>query len=213
MDHMPKTGDRQTKSSDAIRKKDTSMHSTTLYSRLMTIALAVIVFPLAAHAQYFSFQSTFGHYLQAYTNGVTHASNDSRGDEETWIVLKADTSRGTYAIKNARTGQYLSYQEGGCFRANRDRIGPWEQFLFEDAGNGWLHIRSARTDYPALIGTNQAKNDTSCGGEVKGDQGSLEWTVKSHATAADSGGGVDIVKVLSTAAEVAKVVTTVASAF
>jgi len=135
-----------------------------------------------------------------------HASNDHRGNEETWIILKADTNRGTYAIKNARTGLYLTYAEGGCFWANRERVGPWEQFFFEDAGNNWLRIRSARTDYPALLGTNQAGDDTSCKGEVKGDQGSTEWTIKSQDTVADSGGGVDVGKVVSTAAQLATLV-------
>ncbi len=170
----------------------------------------VAVFAPGAHAQnggpWFSFTSVFGHYLQAYTNGQMHASNDQRGNEETWIILKTDSSRGTYAIKNARTGRYLTYAEGGCFVANRERVGPWEQFFFEDAGNNLIRIRSARTDYPALLGANQEGTNTSCGGEVKGDQGSAEWIIKSHDTVADSGGGIDVGKLVSTATQLATLV-------
>ncbi len=171
----------------------------------------VAVFAPGAHAQdggpWFSFQSTFGHYLQAYTDGQMHASNDQRGNEETWIILKTDSNRGTYAIKNARTGRYLTYAEAGCFWANRERVGPWEQFFFEDAGNNWIRIRSARTDYRALLGANQAgADDKTCKGEVKGDQGSTEWRIKSHDTVEDSGGGVDVGKVVSTAAQIANLV-------
>jgi hypothetical protein len=75
-----------------------------------------------------------------------------------------------FALRNASNGKYLSVQEGGCIRANRDDYGVWEEWFFEKAtdnpGDNTYFLRSARTDYPGYLGTNVPGNDSSCGGEV-----------------------------------------------
>lgn len=172
------------------------------------LALAISAVPTLSNAQFFSITSSYGHYLQAHTEGEMHASNDHRGNEETWVIIFADRQRNTFALKNARTGHFLSFQNNGCLRADRTAVGPWEQFFIEDAGNGWVRFRTARTDVVGTLATNGPGDDTACGGEVaiNNNASSDVWTVRSHSTAEDPGGGPDLGQVLSTAAQIAGVV-------
>lgn len=182
------------------------------HTRKLLLAIAIVAIPSFSHAQFFSITSSYGRYLQAHTDGEMHASNDHRGNEETWIILFADQQRNTYALKNARTGRFLSFQNDGCLRADRAAVGPWEKFFIEDAGNGWVRFRTARTDVVGTLATNGPGDDTGCGGEVaiNNNAASDVWAVKSHSTAEDPGGGLDIGQVLKTVADIAGVVVQVA---
>jgi hypothetical protein len=184
---------------------------------LMVLVIALVVFsPTTSWAQYFSIQSFSGRYLQAHKdNGETHASNDKRGDEETWIIVWADSSKTTVAIQNASNGRYLSMREADCIPASATQVGAWEKWRIEDAGNGWVHIHSARTDYDRYLAANAPGDDTTCGGEVASQikAGSTNWQIKSHSTTADGGGGgPDIVGILNTASQVLQAVVAIAGA-
>jgi hypothetical protein len=62
-----------------------------------------------------SIKSHHGYLLQAYTDGVLHASQkpENRGTEETWFIFDVTTNEGTYhAFANYRTGNVLSVNTG-----------------------------------------------------------------------------------------------------
>ncbi len=178
-----------------------------------------------ANAQFFSIHSFQGRYLQAYTDGTTHASNDKRHNEETWRIIP--TSNGRYALRNARTSKYLSVQDGNCIRTNRDTVTEWEEFYIEPVSdpNGLTHyfrFRSARQDYQGYLGTNDAGDDyQDCGGEVhyfidheardrvatantRGrDRVRTHWEIYKESDDGGSGTSIDIGTLLKTAAELA----------
>jgi hypothetical protein len=169
-----------------------------------------------ALAQYVTLTSTYGYFLQAHKdNGETHASNDRRGDEETWVLIKLDG--GMFALRNSSNDKFLSAQEGNCIRANRDAIGLWEKWRIEQAGDGQFRFKSAREDFPGYLGTNPAGEDSPCGGEVhyfltlqghdqefKNNPDRVLWRIQPWTTKSD-GSGFSLAKVLQTIQQVVSV--------
>src|SRR5215468_7404554 len=118
----------------------------------LAIAITALSISMSAFAQghYVSLTSTYGHFLQAHKdNGETHASNDSRGDEETWVLIKLDD--GMYALRNTSNNKYLAVEESNCIRANRATIDEWTKFHLEEADDHQFKFRSARTDYTGYL--------------------------------------------------------------
>jgi hypothetical protein len=179
-------------------------------------AVALALFsPAVLSAQYFAIQSFSGSYLQAHQdNGETHASNKHRGDEETWIIVWSDNTKTTVAIQNVSNGHWLAMRGGDCTPAKDTELGPWQKWKIEDAGNGWVHIHSARTDYDRYLAANQPGKNTSCGGEVASNlkADSTLWKISTRTTPSEPGGGPDIIGILETAAKVLGAVVTVAGA-
>jgi hypothetical protein len=188
----------------------------TMRACLMVLAIAIVLSsPAMAYAQYFAIQSVSGAYLQAHQdNGETHASNNHRGDEETWVIVWSDNTKKTVAIQNVSNGHWLAMREGDCTPAKDTVLGPWQKWKIEDAGNGWVHIHSARTDYDRYLAANQPRKDTSCGGEVASNikADSTLWKISTRTTPSDPGGGLDIGTILDTATKVLGAVLTVAAA-
>lgn len=165
--------------------------------------LVVVAFAAPKQYGYISLTSPFqNRYLQAHTDGETHASNDTRHNEETWLLVEIDSSQHIFALRNARNGKYLSVQEADCVRANRDVVGPWEKWYFEKAAtnssDSRYFLRSFRTDFPGYLGTNPPGKDHSCGGEVHYTRTKdTAWTVTEEPNDGGTGSLVDLGDIVS----------------
>src|SRR5215469_16224721 len=70
-----------------------------------------------------------GFYLQAHSdNGEMHASNTSRGTEETWFLFSVDPVNHIYAIANYSNGRFSSKRVNGCVPAVATLLTPAEEW-------------------------------------------------------------------------------------
>jgi len=78
-------------------------------------------------------KSRWNRYLQAYTNGDLHCSNEHRNEEETWFLVEVDRSQHIYALRNWRSGFYLTKTTDprGCADASNTAIGRQQQWYLQ----------------------------------------------------------------------------------
>ena len=72
-----------------------------------------------------------GKYLVAESNKEINANSDNRGTRETFTV---EAQQGGKIAMKTSFGYYLVAESGGRLRADRTRVGGWEQFLPECLG-------------------------------------------------------------------------------
>jgi hypothetical protein len=128
----------------------------------------------------------WGRFLQAHTDGEMHASNDSRGSEETWILTDVDAPHGIYSLRNYRTGRYLSSDPIGQAWANRVALGPWENWQLRRNAAGEVSFQSIlRPDCEWYLCTLAPGNDTAGGGEVHTSSALQTWNIHNVPPPAD----------------------------
>ncbi len=59
------------------------------------------------HHGLIAIKTSNGRFLQAYTNGEVHGSNNSCNSEETWVLVEISKKEHLVALRNYRTGNYL----------------------------------------------------------------------------------------------------------
>ncbi len=105
-------------------------------------------------------RTTAGRYLQAHTDGETHASNEHRNTEETWIIIAVDRTAHKYALQNWRNHKFLSLKVNGCPSANEES--------FVDAET-WVLISGDAFGAPGKYAVKSAANGNYLGHKGPGD--------------------------------------------
>jgi hypothetical protein len=114
-------------------------------------------------------KSVHARYLQAYTNGTMHGSNEHRNEEETWHLVEVDKQRHIYALLNWNNHRFMSKKAKGCVRAVATTLSPSEQWvLVSGKPYGVVNAVAFKSVVDGtFMGTNDpGKNTKHCGGEV-----------------------------------------------
>jgi hypothetical protein len=190
------------------------------------VTLAIVCIPAIAYAQKQLRRSAYNdhqqvmaveirspfssRYLQAHTDGEMHASNTNRKNEETWVLQKVgSTNDGVYALRNGRTGNYLSLREGreDCPVANRANQADWERWeIVRDPNRQSHEVALKNLHRQQYLGTNPPGNDApGCGGEVFMSASPTWWTMN-KAPKEFSGDGINWASIISDVGDIADVI-------
>jgi hypothetical protein len=151
-------------------------------------------------------------FLQGYTNGTIHGSNNKRKSEETWVLVESKNGGKKIGLRNFRTGNYLAPVGPKNVKSDRKQIYEW---TLKKLPSGKYLIRAG--DGRCLRSNAPGTDEPGCGGEVWLDRCNEnnpppEFTWAIHAAPGEPDGkkDVDWGAILNIAADVGAIILTLA---
>lgn len=125
-----------------------------------------------------TFPATDARYVRMYGTQRGTGYGYSLYEFEVYAPSRSGTPPigGTIWLKANANGKYVTVADGNGLQATKDFESTWEQFAVEDAGGGYIALRSLRNNlYVSALGDSAATHPLAASSSGKGGWEQFEW--------------------------------------